>query len=284
MNTLIFFGLIIELVLRIVGLGIAIEVLANIKKKRSIPITIGWLIWIITTGLPIFLAIILKKEITNIFITLNASLSAFALIMILLGFISYFYPISRSLFILLVFIQLIIPISSFIVFGQLTYKIISALLIFIIYSLFLLIIVIYRKNAISIIGSAIKWLYVSLIVVISYLAVSIIQAMTVNNFSFGLYRSTDEVAIIINYSFSILLNIMMIVLLLHFERGLLNKEKTKIIDTYSHSLGNIIQVILGTNSLIVSQMEADEGLRYKSRKIQEKCDEAVEIIDEIRKL
>lgn len=72
-------------------------------------------------------------------------------------------------------------------------------------------------------------------------------------------------------------------MIIHLEHNIANQEKFQLKDTYSHNLGNIIQVIFSA-SLLSEMDKTAEGESEKLQLIQKKCNEASEIIKEIRKL
>ncbi|MFX1325638.1 MAG: hypothetical protein ACFE8N_11825 [Promethearchaeota archaeon] len=101
---------------------------------------------------------------------------------------------------------------------------------------------------------------------------------------YGLYYSTNSLLIILNYTVGILTNILLIVFLIHLEFILSNEQQNRLKDTYSHNLGNIMQIINSSSDLISMTTELSEQEKKNLTLIQEKCKEASKLIKNIRKL
>jgi hypothetical protein len=91
-------------------------------------------------------------------------------------------------------------------------------------------------------------------------------------------------AVIINYSLAILMTVLILALFIYIERGITADDKFQLKDKYSHNLGNLLQIMLASVSLIEADQltpdEKDENLSL----IQSKFQEASDLLNEIRQL
>jgi len=284
MNLLSFYNLILLTIIRIIGLGLSIEFLINLRKKRFIAPVAGWSCWVIAGLLPIIADNLTIGVISEILLLLNAILSAEGLMLIFMGVLSYFRFVPGKIMFLVTLFYLIFPLAAYGLFGE-TLALSSAVaMIFVSYVVISLMIIFKRKEINRTIGGGAKWVYLALISVICYLILSFILMFSVEDFSYGLYYSTNIPAIISNYTVGILLTILIIVLFIHLERGIAYRDKDQLKDKYSHNIGNILQIIISAASIIEMRGTLDESEKPNIYLIQEKCNEAGELIKEIRDL
>ena len=86
------------------------------------------------------------------------------------------------------------------------------------------------------------------------------------------------------YLFTLISSILVVFVIIHFEQGITNNYKASLKDTYSHEIGNIMQIIVGTVALLKYNEESASERQKNIEKITEKCEETSQIIKNIRKL
>ncbi|MFX1283687.1 MAG: hypothetical protein ACFFB5_08530 [Promethearchaeota archaeon] len=284
MNLLSFYNLILLTIIRIIGLALSIEFLINLKKKRFIAPVFGWICWVVTGFLPIIADNLTTGFLNEILLLMNAILSAEGLILIFMGILSYFRFVPGKIMFLVTLFYMIFPLTIYGLFGETFALPFAVAMIFISYVAISLMILLKGKEINTTIRGGAKWLYLTIISVICYLILSIILMLSIEDYSYGLYYSTNILAIISNYTMGILLTILIIVLFIHLERGIAYMDKDQLKDKYSHNIGNILQIIISAASIIEMRGTLDESEKPNILLIQEKCNEAGELIKEIREL
>ena len=119
---------------------------------------------------------------------------------------------------------------------------------------------------------------------IYYIISLFILILTVEDYSYGLYYSTNILVIISNCTVGIFFTILIIVLFIHLERGIASKDKYHLTDKYSHNIGNTLQIIVSVASIIEMRGTLDDSEMHNLHLIQEKWNEAGELLKEIREL
>ena len=90
--------------------------------------------------------------------------------------------------------------------------------------------------------------------------------------------------IMFNYLPTIGFTIILIVLLVNIEYRLSSRERFELKDTFSHDLGNIMQVINSASDLIDINTDLNEQAKEGLELIHSKCKEASKLIRQIRNL
>jgi len=79
-------------------------------------------------------------------------------------------------------------------------------------------------------------------------------------------------------------SVLVAILLLVYENGIITKQSYNLKDSYTHSLGNQTQIIMGCVDIIQLQFPENNELNEMVSKIKEKAEEAGELISKVRKL
>jgi hypothetical protein len=90
--------------------------------------------------------------------------------------------------------------------------------------------------------------------------------------------------IVITYVPGIVTTLLLIILLVHLEYSISNREKFDLKDKYSHELGNIMQAIFTTFDLIKTKREPKKEVAELEALLETKLNDASNLIKEIRKL
>ncbi len=279
MNILIVFSLILLTFIRIIGLGVSIDLFFSTKHPRFRLYIVGWFLWVISGVLPFISDITRDQLILESVLIFNNILILIGLLFIIYAIISYFQQISNVLIVgLSLFIILTIILLFF--FLGLDFAINFTL---IIYFLFFITVITSSwrewRNMRNFLGDSLKWFYGS--IGFGFLYVVNVILITLKGYSFGLYFVDDLPAIIIYYFFGIGITILIAILTIHLEHSLSYYHKFELKDKYSHDLGNIMQIILNaveTQTFLKSKEQVNVQL------IKRKCTEAGNLIKEIREL
>jgi hypothetical protein len=133
-------------------------------------------------------------------------------------------------------------------------------------------------------GLALKWYYIFLVSLAIYIVVSL-YISTQDLEYYGIYSTIDTFLIILNYIPSIIFTMVLIILLIHVEYNFSITERSELKDKYSHDLGNILQYLRGYIDLFSQKKDIKEEDSNEFReKYQEKCQEAADLLKEIRQL
>ena len=277
MHELVFLSLLILTFIRIVGLGVSIDLFIESKHSRYKILALGWTLWVIAGIIPIFSDNLIDINFSDILLVLNSIFIVIGFLLITIGIISHFREIREVVFIALTCFIVLPPILLYIINGSNPARGFSSLgflsvAVLIIYSAWL-----DRKNLRIVLGSSIRWFFGTILFGLLYL---INGALTiVEGYSFGLYQSNNEFMIVRYYFFAIGITLLITILIIHLEQSISYLHKFQLRDIYSHDLGNIMQIILNNLEVIDS---IDEKNQPNADLIKTKCIEAGELIKEIR--
>lgn len=277
MNEVVFFSLLLLIFIRLIGLGLSVDIYLRNHAPKFKVFILGWTFWFLAGIFPILSDITNDIVLVDTFLVINGILASLGTLMIYLGIIYNFKYIQLKVIVLLCVFQTItsitlaIFISSQIAIGF-SLVIIELSIISIVF-----LHVFKGKTFITYVGKSIIWYYGVVIIGILFSVVSIIQFS--KGYQYGLYYSNDYTAIYLNYSLGVGITILTVILFIHFEYSILNQQKFELKDIYSHTLGNIMQSILSATELL--ELDKEEDLLNM---IKEKCSNASELIKKIRKL
>jgi len=277
-----FFSLIILNGLGILGLFITIDFYYENKRNPFKVFSIAWSLYLITGIIPFFI----NENIEPIIYIILAYSYVASLIMSVLfftaGFLMYFLDIKIKHFII-IFTLMFIP-SLLLIF---LYEFNAIFPYFIMLGNIILVsgvlipLLKYKKFKDKYQGS-VKWYYLLASIIIIQIIFSLFLQLT------DIDSNQNQVNTFLNIVFNDLLTIIIVVIILilmvHIEYNILHEEKHKLIDKYSHNLGNIMQSLYSACQLInKGNLEKDQ--QDKLEKLQsEKLKEASKLIKEIRKL
>ncbi len=282
MNTLAFYSLILLTIIRLIGLGISLDLFYSIKKKRFLTIVAGWAMWVITGVLPIIYDYYAIQD--DFFLVLNASLAGEGVLLIFLGIFAYFHRLSGKIVFGFSVIYLIIP---FILNSSLgpDFALTTAILLHLFTYIVIFIGVTKTSQKMKVVFSkGVIFFYLTIGSVILTIGAIVGMNIFVEDYAYGLYFTINDMAVIINYSLAILMTVLILVLFIYIERGITADDKFQLKDKYSHNIGNLLQIMLAGVSLIEADQltpdEKDENIAL----IQSKCQEASDLLNEIREL
>ncbi len=283
MNELVFFGIIILIVIRLIGVIVSVDFYYDSKSKTYIYFGIGWSLWSISLTFLLLSDATSNSTLGDLFILMNYIIGPIAMLFILTGLSSYYlkiYPLKIEAF--LIFL-IVIPLIFFFVIGLNFVYIFSRVFTISSYLIFYLLPIIKLKSFKEKIGKSIRWYYLSCFSIIYYIPMSIL--LSINGESYGLYQNEDPNTIILAYTPIILTTILLIAFMIHLEYNISYEQKKDLKDIYSHNLGNILQAIESAHFLTSSSNNVDkENLLEAENIIKKKFKEASDTLNEIRKL
>ena len=282
LNTLAFYSLILLTIIRLIGLGISLDLFYSIQKKRFLTIVAGWSLWVIAGVLPIIYDNFTFQD--DFLLVLNASLAGEGLLLIFLGIFSYFHTLSGKFIFSISSIYLIIPSILNLTLGPVVALPVAILLHLLTYIIIFIGVAKTNQEMLKVFSKGVIFFYLTIGSVIFTIGSVVVLSSVVEDYRFGLYYTVDNWAIIINYSLSILMTVLILMLFIYLERGITADDKFQLKDRYSHHIGNLLQILLAAVSLIESerltQDEKDENLAL----IQSKSQEVSDLLNEIREL
>ncbi len=282
MHVIALFGIILLIFWRIFGLIISIEFLRDLKESKFKILVFGWLIWILAGCSALLSDVFENQLLTDIFLLINGITVSIALLLVMMGLFSYFRELSGKILALLCIIFISIPLFAFLLgFYSIAFNLSSVFL--------FLIVVVYGiiplkerntfKNKISM--KSYYWYLIVLLIIYFYFLSYVIFVF--QGYSFGFYSDEFSIPMFVNYFLGNASTIALIIYSIHLKYDISKIQKNKLIDKYSHDLGNLIQVISSAATLTHVNEDLNKEKAENLDLIQKKCEEAAELIKDIRK-
>ena len=282
MHVIALFGILLLIFWRVFGLIISIEFLRDLKESKFKILIIGWFIWILA-GCSALLSDVFEIQIlTDIFLLINGITVSIALLFVMMGLFSYFRELSGKTLALLCIIFISFPLFAFLLgFYSIAFNLSSVFLFFIVivYSIVPLKERNTFKNKISM--KSYYWYLIVLLTIYFYFLSYVIFVF--QGYSFGFYSDEFSIPMFVNYFLGNISTIALIIYSIHLEYDISKIQKNKLIDKYSHDLGNLIQVISSAATLTHMNEDLNKEKAENLDLIQKKCEEAAELIKDIRK-
>ena len=282
MHVIAILGILLLISLRVVGLIIAIEFLRDLKESKFKILIIGWFIWIIAGLSALHLGIIENQLLFDIILLINGITTSIALLFVMMGLHSYFREFSPKTLIILSIIFVAVPLFAFLI-GFYTFAFnLTSLFLFLIIAFYGIIPFKERKifkNQISI-----KSYYWYLAVLLTFYSMTLSYIIFIfQGYSFGFYSDEFSIPMFVNYFLGNVSTISIIIYSIHLEYDISKIQKFKLTDKYSHDLGNLIQVVYSAAILTNVDKDLNKEKAENLDLIQKKCEEAAELIKDIRK-
>jgi hypothetical protein len=263
-------------------LGISLDLFYSVQRKRFLAIVAGWSLWLIAGVLPIIYDNFTFQD--NFLLVLNASLSGESLLLIFLGIFSYFHELSGKFIFGISIIYFIIPIVLNFTLGPIYALPIAVLLNLLTYIIIFIGVVKTNQEMLKVFSKGVIFFYLTIGSVIVTIVSIVLLNLIVEDYTFGLYFSVDNGAIIVNYSLSIIVTVLVLMLVIYLERGITSDEKFQLKDRYSHDVGNLLQILVAAVSLIEKGHLNPEEKEENIALIQSKSQEVSDLLNEIREL
>ncbi|MHA1991191.1 MAG: hypothetical protein ACW981_19405 [Candidatus Hodarchaeales archaeon] len=193
LHILILFRLLIFLIIRLFGVYKSISLYKENRNTIFLEILLGWLFLTLSGIIPIVLVFEDNEVLFSNISVFNNYFFTLGTLFILGGFLSYFLFVSKKLILYTYVVTIITPIIFWLANLNTLSEIISSVLLFYIIFLLLYYVVRMNKEIKNVIGNSINYIYLSIIIGLSYIPLAIFTLLVEENFS--LYRSTNDFVI-----------------------------------------------------------------------------------------
>ena len=282
LNNLVLLCLLIFIVIRAIGLGISVDFYYDTKQEKFILLGIAWALWILAALMPIYSNLVKDTGLVEFLLLLNVLFFLLGGIFCIWGLGKYFLSVPAKLMGSLIIISIALPFLVLLTIGYFAAMVFSAIFVYGLLITTYIIPPLKKQNFKKYIGKSIRWYYVTIFIILIYIPISMI--IYFQGYSYGLYDTDDTILIILSYIPALGASILLIILLVHLEYTISNREIFDLKDKYSHELGNIMQAIYTTLDLIKSRREPKTELSELEILLENKIIEASNLIKEIRKL
>jgi hypothetical protein len=283
MHNLVIFGLVVNIIIRFVGAIVSLDMYSKTRDSRHFLQTIGWVFLFISGFFPFGITFTHELFVANLFLVSTVVGLNIGLYLLLTGLAIYFSLFLRKIIVASLLAIIIIPVSLFILTDAQTAINISVLFQFLTITVFLTLAYSSRNEIKTLLQYSYSLLVLLIVGLIVFLLVHFYIITSVPDYSYGLYMSTDSVAIMAFYSAAAAISLLGLMLFLHLEQGIYLKTKDILKDDYSHKIGNILQIVVGATTSIKGQSESNE-IQTTADLILERSEEAGELITKIREM
>ncbi len=278
MDDLVVFGLIVLSIIRVFGFLISLDFYVNLRNNRYIFLILGWFCWFLAGLFPLIADFTIESFLTEFFIVLNGMFVTLGAFLIVLGITNVFRSYQPRLVISIIAFLVILPVIVNLSGGNKLVSIISSIIVFFSYFIIMILDSLVGEDFKEKVGNSHKWFIFLRVVVVLQILIMIYAIF--KGGSFGLYDSSDALLIILNYGVGIALSLVIVILMIHFEHSVTTFQKDYLKDTFTHDLGNILQII----SSATEMLEVPDDSREKSELILKKSNEASKLINKIKNL
>ena len=282
MNVLIIFSLFILAIIRILGFWFSLDFYLRTKNLKFKMGLIGWILWSITSILPLLTAF---STIYELLLFYNILIGILAILFLGYSITSYFIDYEgrgKTIIVVTILLLIIFHLLYFIFGAEITDSILSTIF----NLLWFLIIVspILKWGSFHKLVDKITWymFFILIICGIGYIPLGIIEV--INGYSYGLYNVNDSLIIGLHYGYLLVITIIFVLITVHIEYKISENEKRDLKDKYSHNLGNVLQAINTSLELLKLPDLQDTDQKEIDRTLWSKLQEAADLIKNIREL
>lgn len=282
MNVLIIFSLFILVIIRFIGFLLSLDFYLKNKNFKSKMGFIGWILWAITSILPLPNV---NPLIYGILLFYNVLFGIIAYLFLGYSVTSYFIDYKgrgRTIIILTISILVICHLLLAIFGVELTISILAPFL----NLLWFLIIIapIIKWRAFNKFVDKTTWYMFFILIAcgIGYIPLAIIEV--INGYGYGLYNVNNILIIGLHYGYLLVITMIFVLIIVHIEYQITENEKRDLKDKYSHNLGNALQAIDTSLELLKLPDLQDADQEELDRTLWSKLQEAADLIKNIREL
>ncbi len=284
MNDIAFFGVITLILLRMMGLGITINLFLSLKRDRFKIMMLGWLIWVVAGIFPLVAENIENGFLSESLLVANGIAASLGAFLLFLGILFYFTHVSGKLSVLACGLIVVTPILLFLAADYTVAVAFSGLALYLTGFVGFGIAVMKRKTLKELIGKAMTWFYTAIFFSLFWILHVFYMIFFSSDYSYGFYQTTDDLAAMTNYFLGVGMTAAVLILFIDMEYSIAQVEKYQLKDKYSHDLGNILQAVISATSLLaLNEGHSQEDLAKRELVLQ-KCAEASSLVKEIRNL
>ncbi|MFQ5980125.1 MAG: hypothetical protein ACE5OZ_18490 [Candidatus Heimdallarchaeota archaeon] len=284
MNDIAFFGVISLILLRMMGLGITINLFLDLRRSRFKIIMLGWAIWIMAGVFPLVSENVENTLLSESLLVANGIAAALGAFLIFLGILFYFTDVPGKLSLVACVLIVIVPVFLFLIMDWTMAVNFSSVVLYLALAAAYVIAAAKRKILGEMIGKGIIWFHVTMLFSAFWVLFVLFLRFSSSEYFYGFYQSTDNLAVIVNYFLAIGITTAVLVLFIHLEYSISQVEKYQLKDKYSHNLGNILQALTSAASLLELRTSRSQEDLANLELVQQKCVEASSLVKEIRKL
>jgi hypothetical protein len=283
MHVLVVFGLIVNLISRLIGTIVSLDMYSKTKESRHILQFIGWIFLLISTLSPFGITLTQDLFIINLLRIINVVCLNIGLFLLITGLSLYFRIYRRNILGSALLIIILVPIFVFLLFDVSLAVNISNFFQILVIIIFLTLVYSNRKEIKIILQYSYGLIVLLMFFLIGYVIVYVYIIANIPDYTHGLYMMTDIIAIMAYYSSVAMVTLLGLMVFLHLEQGIFLKKKNILTDDYSHKIGNILQVIMGAGSAIKALSDSSE-VNANTDLILERSEEAGDLIKKIREM
>jgi hypothetical protein len=277
------FGLLVNLIARSIGGIVSFDMYSKTKESRHFLQLLGWIFLFIAGLLPFCITLTEDLSVIRLIRVLDGISLNIGLFMLITGLALYFITFPRNLIGSILVTIIVVPILAFIFLDVLIASNISVFIQFLIIMVFLVLVYSNRKEIKVILQYSYGLIVLLTLFLVGYVIVYIYVITRVPDHNYGLYLSTDVVAVMVYYAAVAMVTLLGLMLFLHLEQGIYFKKKNLLKDDYSHKIGNILQIIMGAGTTIKAESDSSE-INTSTDLILERTTEAGELIKKIREM
>jgi hypothetical protein len=277
------FGLLVNLIARSIGGIVSFDMYSKTKESRHFLQLLGWIFLFIAGLLPFCITLTEDLSVIRLIRVLDGISLNIGLFLLITGLALYFITFPRNLIGSILVTIIVVPILAFIFLDVLIASNISVFIQFLIIMVFLVLVYSNRKEIKVILQYSYGLIVLLTLFLVGYVIVYIYVITRVPDHNYGLYLSTDVVAVMVYYAAVAMVTLLGLMLFLHLEQGIYFKKKNLLKDDYSHKIGNILQIIMGAGTTIKAESDSSE-INTSTDLILERTTEAGELIKKIREM
>ncbi len=278
MDNLVVFGIIVLSIVRVFGFLISVDFYVNLRKNRFFFLITGWFSWFLAGLFALIIPQTSDTFLIDLLFLFNGLFVTLGAFLIVLGITNIFWTFKTKQVILVLIFLVILPLISYLSGGNRLVGTVSSLILFFSYFIVMILDSLIGKNFKERVGNSYKWIIFLRVVV--FLQIILMTFIILSGETFGLYDSTDDLLIILNYGMGIALSLVILILIIHLEHSVASYQKAFLKDTLTHDIGNILQII----SSATEMLSVSEESQNKSDLILKKSKEASKLINEIKDL
>ena len=281
MHVLVVFGLIMNIISRLLGAIVSFDMFSKTKENRHVLQVIGWIFLLFSAFSPFGIALTQDLFIVNLLRIINVVCLNIGLYLLITGLSEYFTTYRRNILVSTLLLIILVPIFVFILLDVSIAVNISNFFQFLIIMSFLTLVYSNRKEIRTFLQYSYGLIVLLMIFLTGYVIIYVYIITRIPDYTYGLFMMTDIMAIIAYYSSVAMVTLLGLMVFLHLEQGIFLKKKNMLTDDYSHKIGNILQVILGAGSTIKALSDSSE-VNANTDLILERSEEAGDLIKKIR--
>ncbi len=267
---------------RFVGLIVAIDFFYDTGEHKFKMLIFGWSFWVITGIFAILVNLFKENGLNEILLLFNVLFGTLGAIFNLWGMFEFYVSVPYKSMKLFIVLTILITILFYLMINLFAAMIFCIIILNI--SIFSAFIVppLRKKKFKQFMGKSIRWYYLSVLSFFTYFPISVF--ISTMGYGYGVYNTNDPIIIMLNYLPTIFGTILLIVLYVHLEYTVSNRQKEDLRDKYSHNLGNILQSVMSSIDLLEMNHNQKKDIKSNIELAKERTKEAAEVIRKIRNL